>query len=108
MGCLFDYYRVCPGDIPASGIAANGFKPDGAPGVGNSLAELRSDICHGGIGWTGAICKGGTAVSRKQCRAAGSDSYGSHRYENKKLARNGSCGDGFDHGFTLLLVEAWK
>lgn len=30
---------------------------------------------------------------------------GSRRYENKKLARNGSCGDGFDHGFTLLLVE---
>lgn len=66
MGCLFDYYRVCAGDVLASGIAADGIEPNGAPGMGNSLAELCSHIRHGGIGWTGVIAAGWTVFSNEQ------------------------------------------
>lgn len=108
MGCLLDHYRVCLGDVLASGIASHGFESDGAPGVGDSLAELRSHLRDGGIGRTGTIRAGRTAtvLSIQQYRAAGCDPHGLRRHENKKLAWNGRCGDGFDHGFTLLFVEA--
>ncbi len=104
MGRLLDYYRVCPGDILAPGIASYGSEPDGAPGMGNSLVELCSHICDGGIGRTGTIRTGWTLLSVRQCRAAGSDPYYSCRYENEKFARNGSCRNGVDHGFTFLLL----
>jgi len=58
MGCLFDYYWVGLGDILAPGITSYGFESDGAPGMGNSLVELRSHICHGGIGRTGTFRPG--------------------------------------------------
>ncbi len=106
MGCLFDYFRVCIGDVPAAGIASNGLEPDGAPRMGNSLAELCSHFRDGGIGRPGAVRAGRTLFPAKQCRAAGSHPYGSRRHENEKLARNGRDGDGFNHGFALLLIEA--
>lgn len=105
MGRLFDYYRVCAGNILASRLAAYGFEPNGAPGMGNSLVELCSHIRHGGLGGTGVIAAGGTFFSIKQYGTAGSGPYGSRRYENEKLAWNGSGGDGLDYGLTLLFIK---